>query len=951
MVKLFPAKIAPSIQWRDLWSAVLLPVLLLAFATTGLGLYGYLAVKQVVRQGIANDMQAIAKLKAEQIEHWLAERRDDAALIATAGFSHDLQQWLDSGRRYDGMKQHLLDELIVPNTSLGPRTFTLRSAEDGQVLLTTDSQPDTAAAQQQAVQAARLGRAILEDVHFSGQSIPPGRTRPKIRMGYFIPLLPGEGARPQAVLHIRMSPEDGLYPLLLSWPHHTGSAETMLASTKGDNFVYLNDLRHAPNSALRLTRPVAEPRLVASRVIREGEGFFEENDYRGMPTLAYGMKIEGTPWLLIAKIDQDEAYERLNAITLFMAIFCALLLMLAGAWLFERKREELRRAALFSEWEDLYQNAPCGYHSLDENGVFQRANQTQLKMLGYAREEIIGRMNIRRLLTEESLRKFQTYFSKVVAFEEIRDVDFELIRKDGTLLPIQVSASAIRDKNGRFLMTRTIIFDLSERKAMEDQLRRGEERFRTLFRSIRDQVFVREMLADGGPGRLIEVNDVACEQLGYSRDELLAQPPFHLYPKPPSESELANYFQALEGGENVVIEQTQRTKDGRLIPVEISSNQVTLHGRMLRIALVRDISERKRNEEALRLLRRAIESSADGVMITGRTDDAKPDIQYINPAFEKMTGYRADEVLGRRPYFLHGSPQDEAPLADLYRAFEAGRAARATIRMLRKDGSDFCCEVLASPVMDERDQTTHYVASFNDVTSRMAIEAELLESREQLRKLASHDDGVREIERKNIARELHDELGQLLTVLKMNISLLQMRYDELPDLVEKTEEMRLLVEKTIGVVRNTVSNLRPAALDLGIVGALEWLVEDFARHTGVACRYTGQDAEPVLDEKLATVVFRIAQESLTNIARHAAARNVEVRLVCDHGILRLFIDDDGCGFDPSAITRDHSHFGLLGMQERVTMLNGEFQISSSPGKGARVSIEIPLAPLNDPRPP
>lgn len=951
MVKLFPAKTDPSVKWRDLWSAVLLPCLMLAFAMAALGLYGYEAMKQVVRQGIANDMQAIAKLKGGQIEHWLAERRDDAQLIATARFFHDLQQWIDGGRRDGGLKQRLLEQLIVPNTSLEPRTFTLRSAEDGSVLLATEPQPDTAAARQQAVEAARLGKATLEDVHFSDKNTLPGHTHPKISMGYFTPLLRSEGAPPKAVLHARMSPENVLYPLLLSWPGFSRSAETMLARTEGDSFVYLNDLRHAPDSALRLKRPVGEPRLIASRVIREGERFFEENDYRGVPALAYGLKIDGTPWLLIAKIDRDEAYERLNAITQFTAIFCVLLLLICAAWLFERKREELRLTALFSEWEDLYQNAPCGYHSLDKDGVFQRANETQLKMLGYTREEIIGRMNIRRLLTEASLRKFPEYLLKITAFEEIREVDFELIRKDGSILPVLVSASAISDKNGQFLMTRSMIYDLSERKAMEDQQRRSEERFRTLFRSIRDQVFVRELLADGTPGRLIEVNDIACEQLGYSRDELLAQAPFHLYPTPPSDDELARHYEALDRGENVVIEQTQRTKDGRLVSVEISSTQLTLHGRVLRIALVRDIGERKRNEEALRLLRRAIESSADGIIITGRTDAPVRRILYVNPAFEQMTGYSVDELLGRTPHFLHGNRQDEAPLVDLYRSLDEGRTARATVHLFRKDGSDFRCELSASPVMDETGLTTHYVFSINDVTSRMAIEAELLESREQLRKLASHDDGVRETERKNIARELHDELGQLLTVLKMNISLLQMRYDELPELVEKTEEMRLLVERTIGVVRNTASNLRPAALDLGIVGALEWLVEDFARHTGVACRYTGLDAEPLLDDKLATVVFRIAQESLTNIVRHASARNVEIRLTCDHGILRLFIDDDGSGFDPTAMARDRSHFGLLGMHERVTMLNGEFQISSSPGTGTRVSIEIPLVPLTVPRQP
>ena len=144
------------------------------------------------------------------------------------------------------------------------------------------------------------------------------------------------------------------------------------------------------------------------------------------------------------------------------------------------------------------------------------------------------------------------------------------------------------------------------------------------------------------------------------------------------------------------------------------------------------------------------------------------------------------------------------------------------------------------------------------------------------------------------------------------------------------------------MVRNAVSNLRPAALDLGIVGALEWLADDFARHTGMTCTYEGERNEPSLDDAVATTVFRIAQESLTNVARHAAASKVAIRLTCARGILRLSVVDDGCGFDADEVARSRKNFGLLGMQERVSMLAGRFQILSARGTGTSIIIELPL---------
>jgi signal transduction histidine kinase len=189
--------------------------------------------------------------------------------------------------------------------------------------------------------------------------------------------------------------------------------------------------------------------------------------------------------------------------------------------------------------------------------------------------------------------------------------------------------------------------------------------------------------------------------------------------------------------------------------------------------------------------------------------------------------------------------------------------------------------------------------------------------------------------------EIHDELGQLLTALKMDVSLLKMRLSGDLEVAKRTDDMRELVERTIWMVRNVASHLRPAALNYGIVSALEWLVDDFGRRSGLACQFRLNGREPVLSDAHATAMFRIVQASLTNVARHACATRADVTLTNTSTALDLHVSDDGCGFDQDAVRRDYS-YGLLGMSERARLIGGSLLIDSAPGTGTAVSIHIPL---------
>ncbi len=236
----------------------------------------------------------------------------------------------------------------------------------------------------------------------------------------------------------------------------------------------------------------------------------------------------------------------------------------------------------------------------------------------------------------------------------------------------------------------------------------------------------------------------------------------------------------------------------------------------------------------------------------------------------------------------------------------------------------------------------HLGTQLGRVIERRRAEERLASSESQLRELASRLVSVREEERKHMARELHDELGQSLTALKIDLRTLQRRLPSPVDLPARLDAMLALVDGTIAATQRLATELRPGILDdLGLIPAIQWQVEEFGRRTGVPATL-GIDGEPVpLDDRIATAAFRVLQESLTNIARHARATAVTVTLLLDARGLVLEVHDDGVGIEPAR--RDDPHaLGLLGMRERAMRWGGQFTIAPREGGGTTVRLHVPL---------
>jgi len=321
--------------------------------------------------------------------------------------------------------------------------------------------------------------------------------------------------------------------------------------------------------------------------------------------------------------------------------------------------------------------------------------------------------------------------------------------------------------------------------------------------------------------------------------------------------------------------------------------------------------------------------------------------RYANPALERLVGAPLADFLGKT--IAEVGPQAAAAGhigQKIREVLASGIPAEMEIGLCtpqsaRTPGTAWH-QVRLVPERGRDGRIVSVLTVGRDISAIKEAERRLEESNAQLRDLTRRRETAREEERKRIAREIHDELGQHLTALRMGVSMLRLEFGaDNPQLVERVGALMGLADRAIQVVRDVASSLRPGVLNLGLASALEWLADEFSRHAGIPCRLEVPDERIALDDERATALFRIVQESLTNVARHAAAGRVEVRLEERDGAYHLEVRDDGCGFDPSVRRKDA--FGLLGMHERGLMLGGELVITSAPGRGTRVAVTVPAS--------
>jgi PAS domain S-box-containing protein len=351
---------------------------------------------------------------------------------------------------------------------------------------------------------------------------------------------------------------------------------------------------------------------------------------------------------------------------------------------------------------------------------------------------------------------------------------------------------------------------------------------------------------------------------------------------------------------------------------------------------------------------------------------------FINPAGARMIGFEPQQVLGQNMHILtHHShaggahyPMDDCPI---YNAFRQGNSCRIDTEVFwRQDGSSFPVEYSSYPVFDDG-VVRGAVVTFVDITERKRAQEALHQAKsdlelrvaerthaletalQQLRELAAWSDAVREEERTRIAREVHDELGSLLVALKMDVGWLDKRLSEQEQRVAeeaqamrekmrgKCQNMSRLIENAVVNVGRIITDLRPSILDhQGLWGALEWQAQEFVQSAEQQLQWRMEVNERIeLPEPMAMAVFRIFQEMLSNVGRHARASTVDIDIALREGWLHLSVEDDGCGALTQAFESPQA-YGIMGMRERARHFGGVIEVDSQPGRGTCMRLSMPL---------
>jgi len=322
---------------------------------------------------------------------------------------------------------------------------------------------------------------------------------------------------------------------------------------------------------------------------------------------------------------------------------------------------------------------------------------------------------------------------------------------------------------------------------------------------------------------------------------------------------------------------------------------------------------------------------------------------YVNPRVMNLLGYTPEQLAKMGGSFFHFvlHPEDALVFAELKERFRQARHSEILESEYRMKNSAGEWRWFLSRNVIFRETSAgqpHLVLGIaQDITERRRTEEELSQSREQLRVLVARQRTVREEERTRISREIHDELGQSLTALKIDLAWIARRLAEDQEpVLRKTKDMSRLIDMNIQTVKRIAAELRPGLLDdLGLTAALEWQAKEFEQSQGIKCELRIRPVDVVLNREISTAIFRIFQETLTNIVRHAEARRVKVHLVKRPVELTLTVRDDGRGITKKQIASSTS-IGLVGMRERATFLGGTIEISGSRGRGTTVKVTIPL---------
>lgn len=608
----------------------------------------------------------------------------------------------------------------------------------------------------------------------------------------------------------------------------------------------------------------------------------------------------------------------------------------------ERRRMEDALRASEARYRSLIEkiHAAVVVHDADLRVIV--ANPVACQILGLPESELLGASSADprwKLYHEDGSRLTPPEFPANRAMatgQPVRNLVIGLSRGGGEKAWALVSADPVLGDDGKVTQVIVTFVDITQRKLAERDLH-------LLTKAVNASSDAAYII--GTDGRFAYVSDAACVSLRYSREELLQMGPADIDAGLPAGAvtRMIEQISSKEPSNARHFETSHRRRSGQLFPVEISTSAIEHDGVRYGLAMARDITERRRHDEVLRKLAHLAEL-APGFFFTYLLEDratGRGVFHYASPGIWDLLGLTPQQVLHDASliYRCMQPGEERRVRAALARAAQTMQPCVIEYRTRHATLGERWVELRTTPEQNN-DGKLLWHGYLNDITERKKAERELSESYRMLQELSTLSEATREEERKRIAREVHDELGQRLTALRLSLAMLRLQHGEYqPELSQGLQNLVDTVDSTIQVARQVTSALRPSALNMGLRPALEWLASEFSQYSDTPCLTELAPSIAELSEAQATAAFRIAQESLTNIARHAQATQASIRFRRTATDLWLEISDNGQGFDPRL--PGVRSLGLAGMRERGLMLGGEVTIISAPGEGTTVRLRIP----------
>lgn len=626
----------------------------------------------------------------------------------------------------------------------------------------------------------------------------------------------------------------------------------------------------------------------------------------------------------------------------------------------ERKHSEAALLESEERFRVLVNQATAGVCRVDLTSRLTFTNHKMAEILGFSDSELAGK-SLFELTHSEDRADYRRLFDEMVANNQAFQIENRLTCKNGSTIWVSASVSPLRDSSGKTQSAVAVIIDISERKRIETDLRESEDRLqRALEIETVGVIFFRP------EGPITSANQGFLRMSGYTEDDVkkglvrwdIMTPPEWM---PQSRHALEEFFSL---GRTTPYEKEYIRKDGTRYWALFAATRVSDEEG---VEYIIDITESKRAEQAVKESENRFRTLADLVPDLLWSNDPQGEIHWYNQRWLDYTGQTLEEAKGYGWLeVIH--PDDHAQsLASFQHSINQGEPLNLEHRIRGKDGVYHWFLFQALPVRNEQGQITQWYGEATDIQEQRLAQADLevrirqrtaeleqlnnslKDERARLAELSTRLMQVQESERRHLARELHDEIGQYLTGLKFMLDSIKLQEDQ--------ERARLLsnalsvVDDLAVRVRELSLNLRPSVLDdMGLLPALLWHIQRYTVQTGIEVDFRHRGLEPRLPSQLETTVYRLVQEALTNVARHAGVNKALVQVLVDD-MVTIVIQDEGKGFNVAATLARHTSTGLSSMRERADLAGGTLNIESEPGQGTSLIAELPLPEPEEPHSP